>query len=242
LRSCESTSALLFERAERGAPSGAVVVAENQTAGKGSRGRRWTMHPGSGLAFSILWRFQRELGQLSGLSLAAGLAVARALDAFGARGVSLKWPNDILVKDGKLGGILVDLQETPTDSTHSFAVIGIGINLHVPEAIEFAEFALSPAALDALLFPLPELPDLLAALLVDLVKTLDIFSARGFSPLADEWRKMNAWQGRTVRLLNGRQVEKEGICVGADEDGALLIQTPDGIERCLSGDLTLRVA
>jgi BirA family biotin operon repressor/biotin-[acetyl-CoA-carboxylase] ligase len=248
LASCESTSALLIERAERGASSGAVVVANNQTAGKGSRGRSWTMRPGSGLAFSILWRFQRGLGQLSGLSLAVGVAVARALNALGARSVSLKWPNDILGKDAKLGGILVDLQETPvkssnsTNATHSFAVIGIGINLHVPENIEFTEFALPPAALDALLSPLPGASDILAALLIELVKTLDVFSACGFSPLCDEWRKMNAWQDRAVRLLNGRRIEKEGICVGADEDGALLIRTPNGIERCLSGDLTLRAA
>lgn len=239
LPSCESTSALLQERAERGAPSGSVVVAENQTAGKGSRGRSWTMRPGSGLAFSVLWHFQRELGQLAGLSLAVGAAVARALNALGAQGVSLKWPNDILGNDAKLGGILIDLQETPTCS---FAVIGVGINLHVPDAIEFSDLALPPTALDALLSPLPDARDVFAALLVELAKTLDVFSAHGFAPLRDEWQKLNAWQGRAVRLLNGSRLEKEGVCVGADDDGALLIRTPGGVERCVSGDLSLRAA
>ncbi|MDR1367705.1 MAG: biotin--[acetyl-CoA-carboxylase] ligase [Candidatus Accumulibacter sp.] len=237
LPTCESTSVILLERAELGAPSGSVIVAENQTAGKGSRGRSWTMRPGDGLAFSILWHFQRELGQLAGLSLAVGVAIARALNALGAQGVSLKWPNDILSNDAKLGGVLIDLQEAPM---YSFAVIGIGINLHIPDDIELSGFALPPAALDALLSPLPDAGDLLAALLIELAKTLDVFSARGFSHLCDEWRKMNAWQDRAVRLLNGSTIEKEGVCVGADADGALLIRTSDGIERCLSGDLTLR--
>ena len=234
---CESTNALLLERAEQGAPSGAVIIAERQTAGRGSRGRSWAAHPGKSLAFSVLWHFQPGLERLAGLSLAVGVAVARALRLRGARRVSLKWPNDILSDNAKLGGILIDLQEQPD---YAFAVIGIGINLGIPGDTDFSGFSLPPAGLDSLLSPLPDAQSLLASLLIGLVDVLDIFSVQGFAPLCDEWRTMNAWQDRPVRLLRGDIVEKEGICRGADNDGALLVQTKKGIERCLSGDLSLR--
>lgn len=234
---CESTSSLLLQRAEMGAPSGSVIVADRQTAGRGSRGRSWAATPESSLTFSLLWRFECELFHLAGLSLAVGVAVVHALEACGASGVSLKWPNDILYKDGKLGGILVDVQ---SDDDSSFAVIGIGLNLRVPENVEPTDFALPPAALDGMLSQLPERHDLFAKLLVELVRVHDQFAQGGFAALRTEWQAHNAWQDRPVRLLREGGVEKEGICRGADDDGALLVETAAGIERCLSGDLSMR--
>jgi BirA family biotin operon repressor/biotin-[acetyl-CoA-carboxylase] ligase len=90
------------------------------------------------------------------------------------------------------------------------------------------------------LSPLPDRHDLLAQLLIELAAVLDRFSGGGFAALRDEWLARNAWQDRPVRLLRDGVIEKEGICRGADIDGALLIETIDGIERCLSGDLSLR--
>lgn len=238
LAECESTNTLLLEQAVHGAPSGRVIVTERQTAGRGSRGRSWLAAPQSSLTFSLLWRFDCGLDGLSGLSLAVGVAVVHALEACGAAGVALKWPNDILHGNAKLGGILVELQSEPGCA---LAVIGIGLNLRLPENFSApGGFAMPPAALDEIIAPLPERHVLLAQLLIELARVLDRFAVGGFAALRPQWQARHAWQDRPVCLLRDGQVEKEGICRGADGDGALLVQTAAGVERCLSGDLSLR--
>ncbi|WP_291852045.1 biotin--[acetyl-CoA-carboxylase] ligase [Accumulibacter sp.] len=238
LAECSSTSTLLLERAQQGAVSGSLLVADRQTAGRGRRGRHWLSSPAAGLTFSLLWRFSGALARLSGLSLAVGLAVARALEHSGASGVGLKWPNDILLDGGKVGGILIELESSPGGM---LAVIGIGLNLQLPPAGE-EEFLHPPAALAQTLSPLPDRHCLLAAVLNELAVVLDRFDQVGFSGLRSAWQAHHAWQQRPVRLLDGGRIQGEGLCLGADDDGALLLQTPAGIERCLSGDLSLRVA
>lgn len=238
LAECDSTSTLLLGRADQGAPAGSVVVTDRQTAGRGSRGRSWLASPESSLTFSVLWRFDGGLERLSGLSLAVGVAVVHALEACGAIGVKLKWPNDILHDDAKLGGILVELQGDPASA---LAVIGIGLNLRMPESMVAGErFAMPVAALDRIINPLPERHALFAQLLIELAHVFDRFSEGGFATLRQQWLARHAWQDRPVRLLRDGRVEKEGLCRGADADGALLVQTEAGIERCLSGDLSLR--
>lgn len=242
LAECESTSSVLLERAAHGAPAGSVLVADRQSAGRGRRGRNWLSSPESSLTFSLLWRFDGGVERLAGLSLAVGVAVARALEACGAEGIALKWPNDILFSasgaDAKLGGILVELQ---ADRRSMLAVIGIGLNLQLPAASAgHAAFVYPVAALAEALPQLPDRHDLLAQLLIELATVLDVFSHAGFAALRDDWQACHAWQDRPVRLLRDGALEKEGICRGADADGALLIETATGVERCLSGDLSLR--
>jgi BirA family biotin operon repressor/biotin-[acetyl-CoA-carboxylase] ligase len=248
LAECESTSTLLLKRASLGAPSGSVIVTDRQSAGRGSRGRQWLASPQASLTFSVLWRFDGGLERLAGLSLAVGLSLVQALEACGAAGISLKWPNDILHGNAKLGGILVELQSAAQNTTQNepdraVAVIGIGINLSLPASAEERQgFSLPAAALDSALCPLPDRHFLLARLLGELAQVLDRFAAGGFAVLREEWQARHSWQDRPVRLLRDGRVEKEGICRGADIDGALLVQTASGIERCLSGDLSLRIA
>ncbi len=238
LAECPSTSTLLLRRAEQGAPAGSVIVAERQTAGRGSRGRSWLASPQSSLTFSVLWRFPGGIERLAGLSLAVGVAVLQALEACGASGVTLKWPNDILHGDAKLGGILVELQSEPDQA---LAVVGIGLNLSLPESIgEGQGFALPAAALDGILAPLPERHELFAQLLIALARVFDRFAEGGFAALREQWLARHAWQDRPVRLLREGRVVNEGVCCGADSDGALLVRTAAGVERCLSGDLSLR--
>lgn len=243
---CTSTSSVLLERAAVGAPAGSVLVADRQTAGRGRRGRHWQSSPEASLTFSLLWRFPGGVERLAGLSLAAGVAVARALHGCGATGIALKWPNDILLvrprndpPAGKLGGILVELQ---AERDAMLAVIGIGLNLQRPHPDDVPPMAgtLSPAGLDEALPGLPERHRLLAGLLTELVAALDRFAVGGFAALREEWLHWHAWQDRPVRLLQDGKALLEGCCRGADADGALLIETATGIERCLSGDLSLR--
>ena len=242
LAECASTSTLLLERAAQGAPSGSVIVADRQHAGRGSRGRRWLASPQASLTFSVLWRFSGGLERLAGLSLAVGLAVVRALESCGAAGIALKWPNDVLHDGAKLGGILIELQSTAQNEPDSAqAVIGIGLNLTLPDGeIERNGVALPVTALADALVALPERHLLFARLLIELASAFDDFSAGGFAVLREQWQARHAWQDQPVRLLRDGRVVHQGICCGADDDGALLVQTESGLERCLSGDLTLR--
>ncbi|MDX9706816.1 MAG: biotin--[acetyl-CoA-carboxylase] ligase [Azospira sp.] len=240
-----SSSDLLLERAARGAPSGSVLVVDRQSAGRGRRGRFWVSSPEASLTFSLLWRFDGGVERLAGLSLAVGVAVADALAALGARGIGLKWPNDVLFAGGKLAGILVELSGDRRGTT---AVIGIGLNLLPPPAAAALAApapllpATPPAALADALSALPERHALLAGLLCALAPTLDRFSAGGFAALRDEWQALHAWQDAPVRVLRDGRSEIEGLCRGADLDGALRVETASGVERCLSGDLSLRAA
>lgn len=238
LPECDSTSSRLLERARQAAPSGSLLVADRQTAGRGRRGRSWLSTAEGSLTFSLLWRFECAVAQLAGLSLAVGVGVAQALAASGVRGVGLKWPNDILLEGGKLGGILIELEAAPLGM---LAVIGIGLNLQLPAA-RAEELLHPPAALAQAMSPLPDRHQLLAQLLIDLADVLDRFAAGGFAALHSDWQAHHVWQDRHVRLLNGGLVDREGICLGADVDGALLLRTDSGIERCFSGDVSLRAA
>ncbi len=235
LDSCDSTSTLLMQRAAGGTPSGSVLVADRQTAGRGRRGRTWLSEPESSLTFSLLWRFDGPAVSLAGLSLGVGVAVAKGLEALGAANVGLKWPNDVLLDDRKLAGVLVELV---SERRGTSAVIGIGLNLAAPNG----DFALDAGGLDAALAVIPDRHIILAQLLIALADTLDRFAAGRFAALQLAWQSRHAWQGCPVRLLQDAEDEIRGTCLGADEDGALLIDTPSGVRRFLSGDVSLRTA
>ena len=237
LPECPSTNSLLLEQCTAGAPSGAVLVADRQTAGRGSRGRNWQAAPEASLTFSVLWHFSGGVEQLSGLSLAVGVAVVEALARCGVPGVQLKWPNDILYGDKKLGGILVEVQ---CESDSARTVVGIGLNLQPPPEFDLNGAALAPIALSEVVTSPPERHAVLAALLEVLADVFDEFAEGGFAVLRPRWQTYHAWQDRVVCMLRDGEIEAEGTCLGADEDGALLVRTATGLERCLSGDLSLR--
>jgi BirA family biotin operon repressor/biotin-[acetyl-CoA-carboxylase] ligase len=240
---CDSTNAVLLARAENDAPSGTVVIAANQTAGRGRRGRTWISAPGDSLVFSLLWRFVPRTSP-AGLSLAVGLAVANALAKVGAggtaqagsaarMGTALKWPNDLLREDRKLVGILVELVP---GAPHA-AVIGIGINLRLPATLP-AELKGRCAALDGAVDP----NALLAAILTELLAVLGVFAAHGFAALRADWTALHAFENAPVQLLSDFAPPRAGICRGVDDDGALLLETGGRIERVLSGEISLRSA
>ena len=233
LDSCASTNAELLARAEAGAPSGSVVVANDQTAGRGRRGRGWFASRGDSLVFSLFWRLPPGTAP-AGLSLVVGLAVAQALEKVGAGDTALKWPNDILKGGRKLGGILVELLP---GAPHA-AVIGVGINLHLSPQMS-ADLRAASAALD---LATPDEDALYAALLVELQAVLERFAAAGFAPLRDEWLARHAFQDADVVLTTDFAAPRAGICRGVDLDGALLFESAGRVERVLSGEVSLRPA
>lgn len=239
LESCASTNSELLQRVDAGAPSGTVVVADSQTAGRGRRGRTWLSRAEDSLTFSLLWRFPGTAAHLAGLSLAVGVALAEALEGLGMQGLGLKWPNDVLLlrEDGhaKLAGVLV---EASADRRGTAAVIGIGLNLRAPAAT----LPQPVAGLAEMATTVPERHLLLAALLRALADVLDRFTVGGFAAVHSAWQRRHAWQDRPVRLTEDGELEGEGICLGADSDGALLVETPVCIKRFVSGDVSLRLA
>jgi BirA family biotin operon repressor/biotin-[acetyl-CoA-carboxylase] ligase len=229
---CDSTNAVLLARAEAGAPGGSLVIAERQTAGRGRRGRMWISAPGDSLTFSLLWRFTP--GTLpAGLSLAVGLAMATALEKVdsGGAAIQLKWPNDLLLEGRKLGGILVELLP---GALHA-AVIGIGLNLRLPETMP-TDLRNQSAALDYHGNP----NKLLASILIELLAVLETFAVSGFTTLREPWMARHAHADAPIQLLADFAPPRSGVCRGVDADGALLLERDGKVERVLSGEVSLR--
>ncbi len=232
-----STNTLLLERAQSGAPAGTVIAAEWQTHGRGRRGRAWHSALGAALTFSLLWRFQQGAGFLAGLSLAVGVAASRALSSLGVRDAALKWPNDVLWRGRKLAGILIEVHGDMLGP--SAAVIGIGLNCRLPDAlreridqpaVDLAEAGGAP----------PDRNRALAVMLLELERVLVTFAADGFAPVRDEWHRRHVHQGKTVRLVLPDGSAIDGLAAGVAEDGSLFLDTRSGRRRFHSGEVSLR--
>lgn len=235
----DSTSSEL-QRRGAGAPDVSIVFAETQTAGRGRRGRCWLSPPGLNLTVSCLKRFDAGFSALSGLSLAVGVIVLRALEALGIAGAGLKWPNDVLTAQGKLAGILVELSGEYQGPCA--AVIGIGLNLRLTDALR--EQAGQPVAELAALGggEPPSRNRAAGALVAALVEGLDAFGRDGFAPFLDHYARHDLLRGQPL-TLSGPPGEWHGTGAGVDARGALRVQLADGSERAVdSADVTVRRA
>ncbi|MEW5903464.1 MAG: biotin--[acetyl-CoA-carboxylase] ligase [Pseudomonadota bacterium] len=229
-----SSNALLMQHAAQGAPGGSVLAVEWQTAGRGRLGRRWHAGLGDALAFSLLWRFGCGLAGLSGLSLAVGVAVIRTLRELGVHEARLKWPNDVLLPQGKLAGILLEAQGDVLGP--SAVVIGIGLNLAPPAA------ALDQPAGDLLTcgVSLQQRSQVLGGLLRHLVQVLTTFEAQGFAALREEWEAAHQYAQRPVSLLMPDGTRIDGVALGVDDEGALRVETAGAVRLFHSGEVSLR--
>lgn len=235
LAECASTSTLLLSRAEAGAAAGSVLAARHQTAGRGRRGRSWVSEAGDSLTFSLLWRFPGGKS-LSGLSLAIGVAIAKSLESLGIGGIMLKWPNDVLQNGRKLAGVLI---EVVPGIRPEAVVIGVGVNLRLPQAMPEEVRRTATALADADI-RVPAQSILLARLLTGIHAVLQCFAEVGFAGLHDDWVMRHAFEGQPVRLLSDFGPPLAGVCRGVGNDGALLLETAGGMQRIISGEVSLR--
>jgi BirA family biotin operon repressor/biotin-[acetyl-CoA-carboxylase] ligase len=212
-----------------------LLVARNQTAGRGRAGRSWLSSSEGSLTFSLAWRFEGGPARLTGLPLAIGVALAETLERLDVQ-VGLKWPNDVLRDGDKLAGILIETQAAQDGGV--WAVIGIGLNLLMPDELE-AQIGRSVASLPWL--ARMDRNELLAALLDGLAGALREFERAGFAAFAARWNLRHAWHGETVTVLDGGAVLHEGSAAGVDDAGRLLLDTADGRIAVLAGDVSLRV-
>jgi BirA family biotin operon repressor/biotin-[acetyl-CoA-carboxylase] ligase len=238
LDSVDSTNSALMRAALHGAVDGTLYCAEHQHAGKGRRGRPWHSVPGASLTFSVLWRFDGGLQSLAGLSLAAGLAIARAVNRHSRHPARLKWPNDVLVGHRKLAGILVEVQGDPHGA--AFAVVGVGLNVRLSEA--------QRAAIDQAVVDLAEMRvgvgrnEMLADCLRELHAVVERFRQHGFAALRDDWQTLDAYAGRAVSLSVSSARRVQGVAAGVDDTGALLLRDPvTGVNAYSGGELSLRL-
>ncbi len=235
-----STSTELLRRSQRKDIHGTVLAAEWQTAGRGRRGKPWTAVAGGSLTFSLGWQFEQGAGFLAGLSLAVGVSVVRALEAEGLAGVELKWPNDLIHKHLKVGGILVELNGDALGP--SVVVVGVGLNVRLPAEIrrDIEQPVSDLTTVAGRGAPAIDRNRLLARVSLELASTLDAYARAGFPPFAAEWQRRHAYQGKPVKLLLPDGASVKGTVAGVDSTGALVLADGPRRARFLAGEISLR--
>lgn len=234
--SLDSTNSELLRR-KAPAQGVDVLLAEQQTGGRGRRGRHWSSPIAANLYLSVSRQFSGGLARLGGLSLVVGVAVAEALRQAGYDGVGVKWPNDLLAGDRKLGGILVEGGGEHGGPVR--AVIGIGINVRMPDT---AAGDIEQAWTDLAMLGGGDAPsrNAIAARVLDaLLPALDLFDAEGLSPFLARYAALDVLAGRTV-TVHGPQGDEHGTAVGIGEDGALQVRIGTERRRVHAGDVSVR--
>jgi BirA family biotin operon repressor/biotin-[acetyl-CoA-carboxylase] ligase len=228
-----STNSTLLDAARDGSIHGRVVLAEQQTSGRGRRGRQWVSPLAQNLYFSMGWHFEQGVAQVEGLSLAVGVAVVRSLQALGIQGLALKWPNDIWLDGRKLAGVLIEVGGDLSGQFH--LVLGVGLNSHMPIAEAKNQGWAS-------LLELCHLKrNLLATHLIRAItELLNEFPQRGFAHYHAQWNQLNALAGQPV-VIEQAGVFEEALCLEAARNGGLLVRTSNGLKTLLGGEISLRL-
>ena len=222
------------EEAAAGAPEGAIVLAEEQTVGRGRMGRSWVSPPGVSLYFTLVLRPTIE--QLRYMAVIAPLAVSLAIEETTSLTPRIKWPNDVLIGNRKVSGVLIDAKLTGDEVQHALIGIGINVNLDVTAHAEISEIATS---LRVECGEEVEREEVLAATLnyiEDLSKRL-----RAGEAVSVAWKERLDTLGKHVRVTIAGGDSQEGIAIDADSDGSLIIRRDDGSHvRVEAGEVTLR--
>lgn len=241
----DSTNTELMRRFRAAGPAASepvLLVAEQQTAGRGRMGRSWQSQAGDSLTFSLGLPLQPV--DWSGLSLAVGISLAESLEPGNpaAPAIRLKWPNDLWLADSqgtesKLGGILV---ETANWGDLRYVVIGVGINVRamaqpLPQTAPDQPAALAPGALQTVV-PGIDVAETLLRVATPLVQAVQAFGMFGFTPFQARFGARDALAGRAVQLSDGTQ----GVAHGVGENGALLVHTAAGMKEITSSEVSVR--
>ena len=238
-----STNTELLSRANPPNGTSEVMLAEYQTAGRGRRGRAWLAPPGGAICLSLSWTFRDVPADLGALGLVIGVCELRALHELGVPGAKLKWPNDLLVDERKLGGILIELR-AESDGP-ACVVIGIGLNvaLGAPLLAKIAETGIAATDLVTAGLAEPSRNAVAGALVDSCVRGLLEFERDGLRPFVENWRDSDALQGKMVDVRGAVGEVTRGLARGVDLHGALLVETAEeGLKKFVSGDVSVRVS
>lgn len=234
-----STNEYLMRAKDQAGPwSPRVCLAERQSAGRGRRGRSWQSPYATSLAFSLSWRFEAGAQALSGLSLAVGVCVVELLQSMRAPEVRLKWPNDLVWRHYKLGGILIEIAGEAAGPCR--AVIGIGINVNNRGQPAMRQVEQPWMDLSSLV-PCSGISrnELAGGLIESLCRRLPEFEARGFGAFAEAYAACDALYRTEVTVINGNE-SLQGVADGVDNDGSLRLKTAGTTELIRSGEVSIR--
>jgi len=235
LESVSSTNDVAWEEAEKGAPEGTVVVAEEQTAGRGRMSRRWHSPPGLGVWMSVVLRPEIGPETAPGLTLCASVAVAKAVRSLHPVTVSLKWPNDVTVEGRKLCGILTEMKASR--GKVDFVVCGVGMNVNQAREDFPAEIREKATSLMIATGKTADRAKLLVVTLEHFEKQYSMFCREGIASCLGEWRSMCPFFGKRVRV-KGRREAVEGMFFNVDDNGAIVLRLDCGVHRSfLAGDV-----
>jgi BirA family transcriptional regulator, biotin operon repressor / biotin---[acetyl-CoA-carboxylase] ligase len=235
----DSTNSVLLARPNPPFGTCEVMLAEYQTAGRGRLGRTWLAPPGGSICLSLCWAFRDVPQDLGALGLVIGVCALRALRESGLEEARLKWPNDLVVEGKKLGGILIELRAESAGP--ACVVIGIGLNVALGAKVLEAIGETGVSAIDLVTAGLerPSRNALAGALITQIVRGLLVFEKEGLRTFAEEWRGADALRGRQIDVHTLEGVAR-GLARGIDLHGALVVETPQGVRRFISGDVTVR--
>ncbi len=233
-----STNELAKELAQEGAEEGTVVIAEEQTGGKGRMGRSWYSPAGQGLWFSIILRPKISAVEVSKVTLATAVAVAKAIREVTGLRVGIKWPNDILLDNRKVTGILTEM--SAEIERVNYLIVGIGVNVNMgPESIPPDLIGSATSLAEQKGVPVSRIK-LLAAVLNNFEFIYGEFVRGNFAAILARWKELSVTLNRQVRITSLHEVD-EGIAFDVDDEGALLLKRKDGsVKRVLAGDISLR--
>jgi BirA family transcriptional regulator, biotin operon repressor / biotin---[acetyl-CoA-carboxylase] ligase len=233
-----STNDVVEKMARDGVGEGVVVFAEKQTKGRGRLGRAWLSPGYRGLWFSVLLRPSMLPQEVTRITILAAAALARAIAGQTKLDVEIKWPNDLLLRGRKFGGILMELGAEPDRINHVVLGIGLDVNLAAGEfPLELRKLATSLRLESGQPVNRAELA---VRILLELDRDYERLNKGGFSEIAEEWEQLCSTLGREVTIRMGPRV-LQGRAEALDSDGALLLRTQHGhLERVLGGDVTLR--
>ena len=236
-----STNSDLMQREAPPAGHFDFLTAEYQTAGRGRRARTWFAPPGGAICLSISRCFASLPRDISALSLAIGVCALRAMAQIGVTGAALKWPNDLVVGSAKLGGILIELRAEAGGP--AYVVVGLGLNVALGETVQRQVQASGTQATDliGMRFEHPDRNRLAAALIGSIVAGLEQFESDGFAAFTAEWSSADVLSGKPV-VISSEAGSVTGHARGIDSNGALCLQTKDGLQRFVTGEVSARVA
>ncbi|MCS6242139.1 bifunctional biotin--[acetyl-CoA-carboxylase] ligase/biotin operon repressor BirA [Shewanella baltica] len=215
--------------------NGDVCVAEYQSAGRGRRGRTWVSPYGHHLYFSLFWTFPQGMAQAMGLSLVVACTLVEVLKSFGVENIGVKWPNDIYLDNKKLAGILIEMSGQADSQCQ--LIIGVGVNMAMSE--EQGKGIDQPWSDLSDLVDMPDKTALVIELQKQLKRDIQLFEREGLAAFKARWQAADLFYGREIRLLMGEK-SVEGICRGVDEQGAVLLETADGVQAFIGGEISLR--
>lgn len=233
-----STNTAALELAEKGAPHGTVVIADRQTKGKGRLGRTWVSPPKKNIYMSVILRPELEPKDATLLTIMTAVSCAKGVMKSTGLKAEIKWPNDLMISNKKLGGILTEMKSDPDGIV--FAVIGIGINVNSKTKKDFPPDIRGIAtSIKEELGKIQSRTFIIAEILKELEHWYKVLLNEGRKPLFDEWKRLSSTLGRKVRVTAGDNVFT-GVAEDIDKGGMLILRLPSGmLKKISSGDLTM---